>query len=104
MNYSRPDRRDRLDRLAAEFALGTLPHRPRARLARAARTEPAVADAIREWEQRLAALAAALPGVNPPPKVWTRIAERLGLAEARSTDASDTWWGRLPVWRSAWPC
>jgi anti-sigma-K factor RskA len=100
MNYSRPDRRDRLDRLAAEFALGTLPPRPRARLARAARTEPAVADVIREWEQRLAALAAALPGVNPPPKVWTRIAERLGLAEARSTDVSDTWWGRLPVWRA----
>ena len=100
MNYSRPDRRDRLDRLAAEFALGTLPPRPRARLARAARTEPAVADAIREWEQRLAALAAALPGINPPPKVWTRIVERLGLAETRGTDASGGWWGRLQVWRA----
>jgi anti-sigma-K factor RskA len=100
MNLSHPDRRDRLDRLAAEFALGTLPPRPRVRLARAAQNEPAVADAIREWEQRLAALAVALPGINPPPKVWTRIAERLGLGEARATDASDRWWGRLPVWRA----
>jgi anti-sigma-K factor RskA len=99
MNYSRPDRRDRLDRLASEFALGTLPRRPRARLARAARSAPAVADAIREWEQRLAALAAALPGINPPPKVWMRIADRLGLADAQAKDVPDHWWGRLPIWR-----
>jgi anti-sigma-K factor RskA len=100
MNYASPDRRDRLDRLAAEFALGTLPPRPRARLARVARTEPAVADAIREWEQRLAPLATAVPGVNPPPKVWTRITEGLGLAEARTSAASEGWWSRLPLWRA----
>ena len=63
MNLARPDRSERLDRLAAEFALGTLPSRARARLARAARSEPAVAAAINEWEQRLAGLAAAIPHV-----------------------------------------
>ena len=96
MDLSRPDRLDRLDRLAAEFALGTLPPRPRARLARAARTEPAVAQAIREWEQRLAALAVAIPAVTPPPRVWTAITDRLGLREGSATSG---WWDRLAVWR-----
>jgi anti-sigma-K factor RskA len=97
MDLSRPDRRERLDRLAAEFALGTLAPRPRARLARAARTEPAVAQAIREWEQRLAALAVAIPAVTPPPRVWTAITDRLGLR--REGSATSGWWDRLAVWR-----
>ena len=97
MDLSRPDRRERLDRLAAEYALGTLPSRPRARLARAARTDAAVAHAIREWEERLAALAEALPAVTPPPRVWAAIAERLGLL--REGSAASVWWNRLAVWR-----
>ena len=100
MDISRPDRSERLDRLAAEFALGTLPPRPRARLARAARTEPVVATAIGEWEQRLAALAAAIPAVTPPPRVWTVIVSRLGLSAASAEAAGDRWWNRLGVWRA----
>ena len=97
MDLSRPERRERLDRLAAENALGTLPARPRARLARAARTEPAVAQAIRDWEARLAALAVAVPAATPPPRVWTQIAERLGLSRQGSDPHG--FWGRLAVWR-----
>ena len=100
MDLSRADRSERLDRLAAEFALGTLPSRPRARLAQAARTEPVVAAAIGEWEQRLAALAAAIPAVTPPPRVWTAIASRLGLSAASTSGADDRWWNRLGVWRT----
>ena len=100
MDLSRPDRSERLDRLAAEFALGTLPSRPRARLAQAARTEPTVAAAIGEWEQRLAGLAAAIPAVTPPPRVWTVIVGRLGLSAASTGAASDRWWNRLGVWRA----
>jgi anti-sigma-K factor RskA len=99
MNYADPLRRERLDRLAAEYALGTLPRRARARLARAARAEPVVARAIDEWEQRLASLAAAVPGVTPPPRVWNRIVERLNLAEGEPTAATGGWWGRLAFWR-----
>ena len=98
MDLSRPDRRDRLDRLAAEFALGTLAARPRARLSRVARTEPAVAQAIRDWEQRLAALAIAVPAVTPPPRVWTGIRDRLGLARDGAAE-SGGWWNRLGAWR-----
>jgi anti-sigma-K factor RskA len=99
MDYARPDRRDRLDRLAAEYALGTLPPRPRARLARAARAEPAVANAVAEWHHRLVDLAVAMPGVTPPPRVWTRIAQRLGFAELRDAPAAAGWWERVALWR-----
>ncbi len=97
MNLSRSDRRERLDRLAAEYALGTLAPRPRARLARAARTEPIVAQAIREWEQRLAGLAIAVPAVTPPPRVWATLVERLGLT--RADHEAGGWWNRLALWR-----
>ena len=57
MNLSRPDRRERLDRLAAEFALGTSPPRVRRRLSSVAQRDRVVADALTEWERRLAVLA-----------------------------------------------
>ncbi len=99
MDLSRPDRRERLDRVAAEFALGTLSPRARARLARAARGEPAVAQAINDWEQRLAGLAASIPAVTPPPRVWSRIEKRLGLAPA-SQSTVHGWWDRIALWRA----
>lgn len=101
MNLSRPDRQERLDRLAAEYALGTLPARPRARIARVARGDARVAAALREWEERLAALAGALPGVTPSPRVWTRIVARLGLeGGTRAAPAATAWWDRLAFWRT----
>ena len=98
MDLARPDRRSRLDELAAQYALGTLRGPARARFARAMRTDPAVADAAREWENRFAALASALPGVTPPPRVWTAVATRLGLNAATRPAAS--WWQGIGFWRS----
>ncbi|MEO8344757.1 MAG: anti-sigma factor [Betaproteobacteria bacterium] len=103
MNLSRPDRLPRLDALAAEYALGTLSARARSRLARMARDEDdgAVAAAIRNWEMRLAPLAASSPPIAPPPRVWSAIARRLGLASATAADRSDVpWWSRIAFWRS----
>jgi anti-sigma-K factor RskA len=99
MDYGHPDRRARLDRLAAEYALGTLPRLARARLARAARTEPAVAQAIGDWEGRLASLAATVPGVAPPPRVWNGIMERLQFGAARAGATSPGLWQGLAFWR-----
>ena len=79
MNLSRPDRAQRLDALAAAYALGTLLGRTRRRLDRVAQTDPTVAAAIRGWEWRLAALTEGMPGVTPPPHVWEGIRKRLGL-------------------------
>ena len=100
MNLSRPDRPQRLDALAAEYALGTLPARARLRLARAARSDAAIATAIRGWETRLATLTEGVAPVTPPPRVWTGIVSRLGLADATVAGASVPWWARLTFWRS----
>lgn len=98
MNLSRPDRVARLDALSAAYALGTLPARARARLARAAQTDTVVASTIREWEQRLLPLAEAAPPITPPPQVWKRIAMRLGLDAVRPSERI-SWWMRMPFWR-----
>jgi len=97
MDLARPDRSDRLDRLAAEYALGTLSPRARRRLASMARASPVVAQAVRDWELRLAMLGTVVPEVNPPPRVWDRIAGRLGLVA--SAGQREDWWSRVRLWR-----
>lgn len=99
MNLSRPDRLARLDALAAAYVLGTLRARARARLARAAQTDTAIAATIREWEQRLLPLAEAAPPITPPAQLWRRIALRLGLDALRPSERVP-WWARMPFWRS----
>lgn len=97
MNLSRPDRLDRLDALAAAYVLGTMSGRARARLTRIARTDTVVAANVRAWEQRLAPFAEAAPPVNPSPRLWRRIALRLGLEPERP--AAGPWWTRVAFWR-----
>lgn len=97
MDLAHPERRARLDELAAQYALGTLRGHARDRFVGAARSDPAVAGAAHEWEARLSVLAAAVPGVTPPPRVWTGIATRLGLTIAGPPGLG--WWQRLGFWR-----
>ena len=100
MNLSRPDRSARLDALAAQYALGTLPALARRRLAAIARRNATVAAAMHEWEWRLASLAEAVPGIAPAPRVWARIALRLGLESAAAGQTPPTsWWASLSLWR-----
>lgn len=95
MNLSRPDRAQRLDALAAQYALGTLPARPRARLDRIAGADATVARALRDWERKLALLADGAPPIAPPERVWTSLTRRLRFDEERDTP----WWQRLGLWR-----
>ena len=100
MNLSDPARRRRLDLLAAEYALGTLPARARARLRHVAATDAVVAGAIGAWERRLSGLADGLPGIAPSPRVWTGIATRLGLsADGPASAATTSWWSGVAFWR-----
>jgi anti-sigma-K factor RskA len=100
MNLSRPDRAQRLDALAAAYALGTLLGRTRRRLDRIAQTDPTVAAAVRGWEWRLAALTEGMPGITPPLHVWEGIRKRLGLTgDSESGRASTAWWASLSLWR-----
>jgi anti-sigma-K factor RskA len=96
MNLGRPDRERRLDLLAAEYALGTLPARARTRLERIAGDDPVVQGALRQWERRLARLADGAAPIQPSPRVWTSLARRLGFDEV--ADAAP-WWRRLGFWR-----
>ena len=101
MNLSRPDRRERLDRLAAEYALGTSPPRVRRRLTAIARRDRTVAAALAAWERRIATLADEVPAMPPPPRVWQQIVARLGI-DPRSDErgAARRWWQRIGFWRT----
>lgn len=100
MNLSRPDRQERLERLAAEYAIGTSPPRVRRRLAAIARRDRTVASALSAWERRIAALADEVPPVTPPPRVWQQIVTRLGLDPDRSAAARSAGWRSLGLWRA----
>ncbi len=103
MNLAHPERSDRLDALAAAYALGTLGPRARRRLARLSQRNPEIASALRKWEWRFAALSEGSPEVNPSPIVWERIRTRLGLADPgpgrAGAPANVPWRTSLALWR-----
>ncbi len=70
--------RELLDRLAAEYVLGTLRGRARRRFERWL-LSPQVSSLVHAWEERLAGLEPALEAVMPPAKVWSGIERKLEL-------------------------
>jgi anti-sigma-K factor RskA len=70
--------RELVDRLAAEYVLGTLRGRARLRFERWL-LSPQVGAIVKTWEDRLSGLEPALRGVTPPPAVWRGIETRLQL-------------------------
>ena len=83
-------------RLAAEFAVGTLRGRARQRFRRFMAEDPVLAAAVQDWELRLAPMVAAVAPVQPPARVWQAIEERIGGAAVRP----DGVWGNLAFWRN----
>ena len=79
MNYLLPER---LERLAREYALGTLAGPARRRFERVLRQTPAAMRAVGAWQQRLGGLAGAVSPMQPSESVWRRLEERL-FASAR---------------------
>jgi anti-sigma-K factor RskA len=69
------------ERLAAEFALGTLRGRARERMRRWLREDPELAREVERWEARFAPLAEALPPVAPPARLWSKIEQRLSFTK-----------------------
>lgn len=70
MNYDRPEL---LERLAAEYVLGVLRHRARARFERLCDEFPDALSARQRWEDRLLPLSLALAPVTPGADRWPRI-------------------------------
>jgi anti-sigma-K factor RskA len=99
MRYADPDLRDRL---AAEYALGTLRGPARRRFERLASGDARLRDAAEDWELRLNLLGESAPAVAPPARVWEGIAEQIGPAPAPTRDSLLTRiWDSLGFWRAA---
>ncbi len=92
MNYLRPEL---LDRLAREYALGTLAGRARRRFASVMRGSAEARQAVLAWQERLAVLELSHLPLQPPVGNWAGIEGRLfGSAELKRS-----WWQSMARWR-----
>ena len=82
------------ERLAAEYALGTLRGRARERLKRWMRDDPELRKAIQAWETRLAPMAQLVAPVEPRARVWRQVERQL---ESRTKSS----WGKALGWMAA---
>jgi anti-sigma-K factor RskA len=96
MNYLLPER---LDRLAREYALGTLAGPARRRFERLLRQAPAAVRAVGAWQERLGGLAGAVPPMQPRESVWRALEQRLFTSSRRAAPEGPLqWlWGVLSV-------
>jgi anti-sigma-K factor RskA len=88
VNYLLPER---LDRLAREYALGTLAGPARRRFERLLRSSPAAGLAVGVWQQRLAVLELATVPKQPPGAVWRGIEQRLFPAAPQTAAPRGAW-------------
>jgi len=83
------------ERLAAEYALGTLRGRARERLKRWMRDDAELAREVAKWEARLAPLAQGVKPVEPPARVWHALQPRLEGARDAGHKLSFSVWKAL---------
>jgi anti-sigma-K factor RskA len=94
-----------IEALAGEYVLGTLDAAERAAVAARRQLEPALDAAIAAWERRLAPLAEAAPGIEPPADLFSRIEAEIDSAPRGATAADGAeivdLTRRLRRWRAA---
>lgn len=81
MNYRDPPLRDRL---ASEYALGTLHGLARKRFERLLRDDADLRRSVVQWQERLTPMAQAVAPLNPPQRVWRNIEKRIQTSTTRS--------------------
>lgn len=99
MRYSDPQL---VQRLAAEYVLGTLTGRARRRFESLMTDSYHVRSAVWHWERQLNPLAQAARSVQPRPHVWEQVLERTGAKAAAQAEREITrvrWFERLGLWR-----
>jgi anti-sigma-K factor RskA len=99
MRYSNPQL---VQRLAAEYVLGTLTGRARRRFESLMTDSYHVRSAVWHWERQLSPLAQAAGSVQPGPRVWDRVLERTGakvVVQAEREVVREQWFQRLGLWR-----
>lgn len=84
---------EQVDRLAAEYVLGTLRGRARERFERLSGEQGNVRVAVWRWETYLNGFAAGLEPQQPSAKVWKGIERRIGEPEPRSSRLRGFWQG-----------
>lgn len=92
--YSNPQLREKL---AAEYVIGTLRGRARARFQALLRYDPGLREIVAQWEARLTPLAAAADGIAPPARVWHAVADRIAGAARGGTRAGLAFWRGLAL-------
>ncbi len=100
MDYSRPTL---ADRLAADYAMGTLRGPARRRFEALLPAHPALRAAVGDWQRRLAVLSADVTPVEPSPAVWRQVQRRLfdagPAAPPQPSAGLVRWWQRLGLWQ-----
>lgn len=105
------DPNDDLQVLAGEYVLGTLPAAERLAVSQRLATEPALQQAVNDWEERLLPLTQLAEPVPLPPHLASRIEASLqGMrqqtrapvapAALPQRNASGGWWNHLGLWRA----
>ena len=98
-SYRNPELRDKL---AAEYVVGTLRGRARARFQALLRYDPDLRRIVAEWEARLTPLAAAAGEIAPPARVWQAVMRRIaGAARGGGSRAGLAFWRGLAVTSTA---
>src|SRR5579884_532698 len=87
MRYDDPGLRDLL---AAEYVLGTMPHRARLRFERIMNQDPALAELVGAWAEHFSAIDRATSAEEPPARVWRAIEARIAASEATASAQSAT--------------
>lgn len=83
--------------LAAEYAVGVLDLAERAQVRKLMAQDADFAAMVEAWEDRLAALAADVPAIEPPASVRSAVAAR--LFGAADHEARKSLWHSLALWR-----
>jgi anti-sigma-K factor RskA len=83
------------ERLAAEYALGTLRGAARTRFRRWLREDAALARTVSEWQERLTPMVETVAPVRPHPRVWGEVAARLGPAPVATKAKRSSFWQAL---------
>jgi len=88
--------RDLAHALAAEYVVGTLRGRARARFESIARSDRDVAAIVRRWEDAMTPLAERVAPVDPPARVWRGIESRIAPRQR----AHGGLWASVLFWRN----
>jgi len=87
--------RELLEKLAAEYALGTLRGRARLRFERICKDNKMAQAAVKRWEDRFVNMLSAVKVEQPSPQVWNGIERRLGLRNQTAEKSASSMWSWL---------